>query len=53
MPDQKIVKNAPLDVCESKLEDTFYNSWDNIKNNVILNWVNVSDGSGIAQGFGS
>ncbi|MGD0910128.1 MAG: hypothetical protein ABSA96_21295, partial [Candidatus Acidiferrales bacterium] len=46
MEDQKITKNAPYDVCESKLEDTFYNSWESIKNNVILNWVDVSDGAG-------
>jgi alpha-mannosidase len=46
MADQRITKNAPYDVCESKLDDTFYNSWENIKNNVILNWVDVSDESG-------
>jgi alpha-mannosidase len=49
LTNQKIAKNAPYDVCESKLEDTFYNSWENIKNNVILDWVDVSDGAG---GFG-
>lgn len=43
---QTVTKNAPFDVCESKLADTFYNSWENIKNNVILNWVDVADGSG-------
>ncbi len=42
---QKVAKNAPYDVCESKLKDTFYNSWDEIKHNVILDWVDVSDGS--------
>jgi len=43
---QRIVKNAPYDVCESKLKETFYNSWDQIKNNVILNWVDESDSEG-------
>ncbi|MDB6130415.1 MAG: glycosyl hydrolase 38 domain protein, partial [Verrucomicrobiales bacterium] len=43
---QKIVKNAPYDVCESKLPDTFYNSWEDIKNNIILDWVDVADESG-------
>jgi alpha-mannosidase len=46
---QKIFKDAPYDVCESKLEDTFYNSWEGIKNNVILDWVDAADGDG---GFG-
>jgi alpha-mannosidase len=44
----KIAKNAPY-VCESKLESTFYNSWEDIKNNLILNWVDVSDA---AEEFG-
>ena len=43
---QKIVKNAPFDVTQSKLSNTFYNRWDSIKNNVLLNWVDVTDGKG-------
>lgn len=43
---QKVYKNAPFDVTESKLDNTFFNTWDSIKNNVILNWVDVTDGSG-------
>jgi alpha-mannosidase len=43
---QKVYKNAPFDVCESRLDNTFYNRWDNIKNNVLLNWVDVEDGAG-------
>lgn len=43
---QKIVKNAPFDVTQSKLSSTFYNRWDSIKNNVLLNWVDVEDGKG-------
>jgi len=39
----KLYKNAPFDVCESKLEDTFYDSWKDIKHNVIVNWVDVTD----------
>ena len=38
-----IYKNAPFDVCESKLQNTFFNRWDSIKNNVILNWVDLYD----------
>ncbi|MGY3053751.1 alpha-mannosidase [Pedobacter sp. UYEF25] len=40
---QKVFKDAPFDVTESKLTNTFYSSWDSIKNNVILNWVDVVD----------
>jgi Alpha-mannosidase len=39
---RKIYKNAPFDVCESQLSNTLYSSWDSIKHNVILNWVDVT-----------
>ncbi len=41
LKNQKVYKNAPFDVTESKLDNTFFNSWDNIKNNVILSWVDI------------
>jgi len=40
---QQVYKNAPFDVLKSRLDNTFFNSWDSIKNNVILNWVDVTD----------
>jgi len=40
-----LYKNAPFDVCRSELENTFFNTWDNIKHNIILNWVDLSEGS--------
>ncbi|MGV8963724.1 MAG: glycoside hydrolase family 38 C-terminal domain-containing protein [Candidatus Saccharimonadaceae bacterium] len=40
---RKIYKNAPFDVTESKLDNTLYSSWDSIKHNVILNWVDITD----------
>ncbi|WP_208394738.1 glycoside hydrolase family 38 C-terminal domain-containing protein [Mucilaginibacter gilvus] len=43
---QKIYKDAPFDVTESKLENTFFTRWDSIKNNVMLNWVDVTDAKG-------
>ncbi|WP_154647890.1 glycoside hydrolase family 38 C-terminal domain-containing protein [Pedobacter arcticus] len=43
---QKVFKNAPFDVTESKLKNTFFSSWDSIKNNIILNWVDVVDEKG-------
>jgi len=43
MQSPKLFKNAPFDVCESKLNNTFFNSWDSIKHNIILNWVDLYD----------
>jgi alpha-mannosidase len=40
---QQVYKNAPFDVLKSRLDNTFFNSWDSIKNNIILNWVDVTD----------
>lgn len=44
LKNQKVFKNAPFDVTESRLEDTFFSKWDGIKNNIILNWVDVLSG---------
>ena len=43
LKEQKVYADAPFDVTESRLNNTFYNRWDSIKNNVILNWVDVTD----------
>jgi alpha-mannosidase len=43
---RKIYKDAPFDVCESRLENTFYNTWDSIKNTILLHWVDVMQGDG-------
>lgn len=40
---QQVYKNAPWDVLKSRLPDTFFDSWDSIKNVVVLNWVDVTD----------
>ena len=42
---QKVYKNAPFDVLQSRLKNTFFTTWDSIKNNIILNWVDVTDGN--------
>ena len=42
----RIYKNAPFDVCESKLTDTFFGSWDQIKHNIILHWVDLAEQEG-------
>jgi len=41
---QQICKDAPYDVTESRLDNTFFNSWDSIRNNVLLHWVDATDG---------
>lgn len=41
---QRISKDAPYDVTESRLSNTFFNTWDSIKNNVLLHWADVTDG---------
>ncbi|PWS30330.1 glycoside hydrolase family 38 C-terminal domain-containing protein [Pedobacter paludis] len=38
---QKVFKNSAFDVMESGLGNTYFNTWDSIKNNLILNWVDV------------
>ncbi len=40
---QSIYKDAPFDVTKSTLSNTFFQTWDSIKNNIILNWVDVMD----------
>lgn len=42
----RIYKNAPFDVCESGLEDTFFGTWDQIKHNIILHWVDLAEKKG-------
>lgn len=42
----QIYKDAPFDVCESKLDDTFFNTWNHIKHNIILHWVDLHDRRG-------
>ncbi|HEY9260646.1 glycoside hydrolase family 38 C-terminal domain-containing protein [Chitinophaga sp.] len=42
---QQLSKDAPFDVTNSQLENTFFSSWDSIKNNVILHWADVTDGN--------
>ena len=48
----RIAKDAPFDVCESRLDHTFFGSWSSIKHNVALHWVDLAetrkDGKGLA-----
>jgi alpha-mannosidase len=40
----KIYKDAPFDVTTSKLQNTYFDRWDSIKNNILLNWVDLTAG---------
>ena len=39
----KLWKDAPFDVCESRLDSTFFDRWTDIRHNIILSWVDVAD----------
>ena len=43
-------KNAAFDVCKSANTDTFFERWDSIKHNIIVNWADINDAAG-AYGF--
>lgn len=38
-----IYKNSAFDVCRSANVNTFFNSWDAIKHNIVMNWVDLVD----------
>ncbi|MGC2401421.1 MAG: glycoside hydrolase family 38 C-terminal domain-containing protein [Acidobacteriaceae bacterium] len=38
-----LYKNAAFDVCRSRNADTFFQRWDEIKHNIIVNWVDLVD----------
>lgn len=42
-PQPHVFKNAPFDATESQLDNTFFDTWSGIKNNVIVDWVDVLD----------
>jgi len=39
----KVFKDAAFDVCESHLDNTFFSSWDSIRHNIIVSWVDFED----------
>ena len=42
----QLFKDAPFDVCQSLQPETFFNRWDSIRHNVVLHWLDLSDGKG-------
>ena len=43
LSNQAIYKNAAYDVCRSRNADTFFQGWDEIKHNILVNWVDLVD----------
>lgn len=39
----RLWKDAPFDVCESRQGSSFFNRWSEIKHNVILSWIDFTD----------
>ena len=43
---RRVSLDAPFDVTESRLTNTFFTAWDEIKNNVVLHWLDVANEAG-------
>ena len=43
LSNQAIYKNAAYDVCRSRNANTFFQGWDEIKHNILVNWVDLLD----------
>jgi alpha-mannosidase len=43
---QRVYVDGPFSMTKSQLTNTFFTSWDAIKNNVILHWLDVTDARG-------
>lgn len=41
----RLWKDAPFDVCESMQDSTWFSTWNDIRHNIILHWVDVSEGT--------
>lgn len=41
-------KDAPFDVCESRQESTRFTTWDGIRHDIILHWVDLAQSDGTA-----
>ncbi|MBQ8046527.1 MAG: alpha-mannosidase [Prevotella sp.] len=45
LKDPKLWKNAPYDVCESRLDSTFFDRWTDIRHNIIHSWIDIAETS--------
>ncbi len=39
----RLFKDAPFDVCASRLDHTWFGDWRAIRHNIVLNWVDLTD----------
>jgi len=44
LKEARLWKDAPFDVCESRQDSTWFGSWSSIQHNIILHWVDISEG---------
>ena len=42
----ELYKDAPFDVCKSRLKDTRFSTWDNIKHDILLHWADLAERDG-------
>lgn len=42
----ELYKEAPFDVCLSRHKNTFFSTWDSIKHDIILHWLDLSERQG-------
>ena len=42
----ELYKDAPFDVCKSRLKDTRFSTWDNIKHDILLHWADLAECDG-------
>lgn len=42
----ELAKDAPFDVCQSQQQSTLFSKWDDIKHNIVLNWVDITGKNG-------
>lgn len=43
LPKRVICKDAPFAVTQSRLTNTYYDRWSDIKNNILLHWIDCAD----------
>ena len=41
-----LYKDAPFDVCRSSQQNTFFSTWDAIKHDIVLHWIDLAEEAG-------
>lgn len=47
----RVIKDAPFDICECDTAASYFNRWSDIRNNILLNWIDFSE-RGSKKGIG-